>query len=196
MQYNMKRVAGLLLFVGILQFLFSLMAAEFFYPGYSVSQNFISDLGATCRSTCQIFQPSSFIFNSSLVITGVFVIASGYFYSKAKVPKSRALIILLWIAGISSAGVGLFPETTGIIHTIFSVIVFFSMAFASIFSFRVTKMPLKILSVILGLFTLSFIFLYIGKIYLGLGAGGAERFIVYPVLFWALAFSGSLMSSE
>src|SRR5579875_2759701 len=110
MQYNMKGVAGLLLFIGILQFLFSLMAAEFLYPGYSVSQNYISDLGATCRSTCQIFQPSSSIF-----------------------------------------------------HTIFSVIVFFSMAFAAIFSYRVTKMPLKIISALLGLFTLSFIFLYIGK---------------------------------
>src|SRR5579875_1760350 len=116
--------------------------------------------------------------------------------SQGESAQKQALIILLWIAGIASAGVGLFPETTGIFHTIFSVIVFFSMAFAAIFSYRVTKMPLKIISALLGLFTLSFIFLYIGKIYLGLGAGGAERFIVYPVLFWALAFSGSLMSSE
>jgi len=183
----MRRLAGLLLFLGVLQLLFSIMLAEFLYPGYSVSRNYISDLDATCRNVCNVFQPSSSIFNSSLIVTAIFVVASGYFYYRSRVSKSRPLVILLWIAGIAAAGVGLFPETTGVIHSIFSVIVFFSMAFAAILSFRVTRTPLNIISVLLGLFTLSFIFLYIDKIYLGLGAGGAERFIVYPVLFWAVS---------
>ncbi|MEM3684322.1 MAG: DUF998 domain-containing protein [Conexivisphaerales archaeon] len=193
---NKRKLAGLLLFIGVLQFLFSLMLAEFLYPGYSVSQNYISDLGATCRTICQVYQPSSTIFNSSLVLTGIFVVAAGYFYWLSGGARSRLLTALLYVAGVSAAGVGLFPETTGILHSIFSIIVFFSMAFAAIASFRVIKQPLSTLSLLLGLMTLVFIFLYVGKVYLGLGAGGAERLIVYPVLFWALSFSGYLMSSE
>lgn len=187
------RIAGLLLFLGDVQFLFSLMLAEFLYPDYSISQNYISDLGATCRAVCTVYQPSSLIFNSSLIIAGILVALSAYTFLLEKIPRSRLLIAFLFISAISSAGVGLFPESAGVIHSIFALIAFFSLGLASISASRLTKVPLNAISLILGLLTIIFIFLFTGKIYLGLGPGGAERLVLYPVLFWGLAFSGWMM---
>ena len=51
-------------------------------------------------------------------------------------------------------------------------------------------------SAVLGLVSLFMLVGYVGEIYLGLGAGGMERMIVYPVLVWALGFGGYLMAIE
>ncbi|MBU3966041.1 MAG: hypothetical protein KKG76_01510 [Euryarchaeota archaeon] len=69
---NFKRASGVLLFTGAVLVIIGIHLAEFLYPGYSVSGNYISDLGATCRATCIVYQPSAFIFNSSLIILGFF----------------------------------------------------------------------------------------------------------------------------
>lgn len=193
---NSLKLSGLLYFIGVLELLFGMMIAEFTYPNYSVSQNYISDLGATCRAVCQVYQPSSAIFNSSLLFVAIFVVAATYFLWISKLKRGKVLSIFLWVAGLAAAGVGLFPETAGSIHSIFSAIVFISMGIAAISAAFVIRQPLKILSAMLGLLTLGFTFLFLGRVYLGLGPGGAERFIVYPVLFWALAFSGYLMASD
>ena len=39
MKYDDRKVAGALLFVGSVRYLFGLVIAEAFYPGYSVSEN-------------------------------------------------------------------------------------------------------------------------------------------------------------
>jgi hypothetical protein len=36
--------------------------------------------------------------------------------------------------------------------------------------------------------------LYGSHVYLGLGAGGMERMVVYPVLLWSIGFGGYLMA--
>lgn len=41
---NFKRAAGVLLFAGAVLFLTGMHIAEYLYPGYSVSGNYISDL--------------------------------------------------------------------------------------------------------------------------------------------------------
>lgn len=38
--------------------------------------------------------------------------------------------------------------------------------------------------------------LYGLNIYLGLGPGGMERMIAYPVLLWAIGFGGYMMSPQ
>ncbi|MCX9076244.1 MAG: hypothetical protein OIN88_16610 [Candidatus Methanoperedens sp.] len=43
--------------------------------------------------------------------------------------------------------------------------------------------------------TLAALVLYGSDIYLGLGPGGMERMIAYPVLLWGTGFGGYLMSS-
>jgi hypothetical membrane protein len=45
-------------------------------------------------------------------------------------------------------------------------------------------MPFSVISVILGLITLGALVLFMVGMDLGLGVGGMERMIVYPILMW------------
>jgi hypothetical membrane protein len=191
--------AGLALFIGAVQFGIGLILAEIYYPyppGYNVSTNYVSDLGATCTTggSCTIYQPTSDIFNGSIILLGLLIIVSAYFIQKSFAWKPATGLIAL--AGIGALGVGLFPETTGIWHSIFSLIVFLFAGLSAIITFWLQKPPLSYISIILGAVTLAALFLYVGNIYLGLGAGGMERMVVYPVLLWALGFGGHLMGLE
>lgn len=194
MKYSKGKIAGAMIFVGSAQFIIVLIVAEALYPGYSISQNYISDLGATCRLTCQVVQPSSMIFNSSVFLLGLLAIFSAYliwlgFYS-------RILSVLIAITGLGAMGVGLFPETAGSIHHIVSLITFVFAGLSAIVSYRLQKAPLSYFSILLGAMTLGALTLYISDTFLGLGPGGMERMIVYPALIWATAFGAHLIASS
>jgi len=111
---NNRCLAGAFMFAGGVQFVVGMILAEIFYPGYSVSENYISDLGATCRDTCIIYQPSAFIFNTSAIILGILILLSSYCIWLGF--QDLLLSILVGISGLGAFGVGLFPETTGMIH--------------------------------------------------------------------------------
>jgi hypothetical membrane protein len=185
--------AGALLFVGVAQFSVFLIVAEAVYPGYSVSDNYISDLGATCRSQC-LFFPSSPIFNSSIIILGILILASVYFLSKSSARKP--FLVCITISGIGCIGVGTFTEAAGIFHGIFSLITFVFIALTAIFAYSIQRSPMRYFSVIAGLATFIALILFETNTFLGLGVGGMERMIVYPVMVWALGFGGHLMASE
>ncbi|WP_410969259.1 DUF998 domain-containing protein, partial [Salmonella sp. SAL04284] len=73
------KIGGAALFVGGVQYSIAFILAEVLYPGYNVSQNYISDLGATCRAaSCQVFQPSATIIDVSLVTFGLLIILAAY----------------------------------------------------------------------------------------------------------------------
>ena len=194
MKYSDGKIAGALIFVASAQFIIALIVAEALYPGYSVSQNFISDLGATCRATCLVVQPASMIFNSSVTLLGLMAIVASYFIKRQF--RSLVLAILVIMTGLGATGVGVFPETAGVIHHIFSLITFVFAGLSAIASFRVQKVPSKYLSVLLGVMTLVALALYVSNTFLGLGQWGMERMIVYPALIWAVGFSASLMASD
>ena len=61
---------------------------------------------------------------------------------------------------------------------------------------RLQKKPMLYFSIVLGLVTLVALVLYIGSEYLGLGPGGMERMIAYPVLLWAIGFGGHMMATD
>ena len=201
--------AGIALFVGAVQFGISLVLAEIYYSAYgplnvsasgnstgyaySVYNNYISDLGALCRTTCTAV-PSALLFDTSIIILGLLILAAAYFLQQGFHWKPATAMIA--IAGIGALGVGLFPETTGIWHHIFSLITFLFTGLAALVTARFQKKPMFYFSIILGLATLAALFLYIGSEYAGLGPGGMERMIVYPVLLWAIGFGGHLMASE
>jgi len=52
-----------------------------------------------------------------------------------------------------------------------------------------------VLSLISGLTSLTALALFATNNYLGLGHGGMERLIVYPVLAWGLLIAGYLLSA-
>jgi hypothetical membrane protein len=179
MEYENRKIAGLLLFVGGVQCLLGIIVAEALYPGYSTSENYISDLGVG---------PSALIFNSSVFLLGVFGVAGVYFIQRAF--NSRLFSVLLAMTSIGAMGVGLFTEDAGMIHGLFSLITFLFAGISAIVSYKLEKPPLSYVSAILGIMSLLALVLFASGIYLGLGKGGMERMIAYPVLLWAIGFGG------
>ncbi len=184
MGMNSKKIAGTLLFVGTAQFLFMMILAEMLYPGYSVANNFISDLGVGATAP---------IFNSSIILFGVMLVLAGFFIRRGYKDEYYPEVVAL--SGVGALGVGLFPETTGDIHLSFAFIAFFFGAIAAIMAYKLEKIPLRYISIILGIISLAA--LVLGSVFgidLGLGRGGMERMIVYPILVWGIAFGGQLMA--
>jgi hypothetical membrane protein len=192
--------AGLALFLGVVQFGIFEMIAEFVYPGYSVSSNYISDLGPPCSNGAACpSQTSWFIFDASISLMGLCILVSAYYLYRYF--RWKPISVLVGIAGFGAVGVGVFNESAPyMLHDIFSLIVFIGIGLAALVSFRLQKAPLGYFAIVLGLITLVSLVLYIpdsgasAGSYLGIGPGGLERLIVYPVLFWSLAFGGHLMA--
>jgi hypothetical membrane protein len=190
-----RRTLGVFLFIGAAQFVLGLLIAEFLYPGYNASANYISDLGATCHDkSCIIYQPSAYIFNTSIFIFGCIVFFVSYFIWREF--QNCMISPLFTITGMGMIGVGLFPETAGIFHTIASFITFFFGGLSAIGTYKLANPPFAYLSVIMGMISLIVLALFGSKIFLGLGPGGMERMIAYPLLIWVLGLGGNLMSSE
>jgi len=200
--------SGIAIFVGSAQFSILLIVSEIYYSAYgtplypyyngyaySVSANYVSDLGATCPNSgpCYI-PPSALLFDSSIALLGLLILVGAYFLHRAF--KWTPATVLIALAGVGALGVGLLPETTGVWHSIFSLIVFLFAGLSAIVTYRFQKKPMSYFSVILGVITLIALLLYVPNVYLGLGAGGMERMVVYPTLVWSLAFGGHLMALE
>jgi len=187
--------AGTTIFLGVVQFTMAIILAEVYYPGYSVGQRTVSDLGATCTSgTCVVEQPSATIINLSVMLLGVLVLTGAFYIQRAFHWKPASGLIAL--AGVGAIGVGIFPETAGVLHGLFSLIAFLSSGLSAVVLARFQRKPLFYFSIILGSITLVALVLYLGGFDLGLGQGGMERMIIYPSLLWGIGFGGNLMSAE
>jgi hypothetical membrane protein len=184
-KYDDRKIAGLLFFIGGVQNILGLIIAEALYPGYSTSENYISDLG---------IGPSSLVFNSSIFLLGVLIVGGAFFIHRAY--NLKLLSIVVAISGVGAMGVGLFPMDAGVLHGVFSLITFLFAGLSAILSYKLQKPPLYYFSLVLGSFSLLALLLFASGIYLSLGKGGMERMIAYPVLLWNIWFSGQLMSNS
>lgn len=192
MGYDSREVAGALVFVGGTQFVLGMLVAEALYPGYSISQNYISDLGAG---------PSAAIFNSSVFLLGLMVVAGSYFVQRFF--RNRLVTGLLVLAGVGAMGVGIFPENYPVMHEIVSDVAFIFGGLAPIAAYRLLRKPFNYFSAVLGLVSLCAMVLLsaqytfgLGEQYfLGLGPGGMERMIMYPILLWEMGLGGYLVAS-
>lgn len=193
MLFSDRRLAGALAFIGAVEGFVGISLAEELYPGYSVSANPISDLGATCAGTCTIVEPASIVFTASVILLGGFVIAASYFINRAT--QRRLLTSFLFLTGIGAVGVGVFSETTGIVHGVFSLIVFLFGGLSAISSYQVEETPMNYLSILLGALTLAALVLYVSGNYLAIGQGGMERMVAFPALLWGVGFGAYLMKS-
>lgn len=192
MKLSDGRVAGALFFVAASQFVLGLVIAEALYPGYSISENYISDLGVG---------PSAMYFNSSIFLTGLLLIIGAYFLQRAL--DYKVLTVLVVLTAIGSMGVGVFTEDSGAIHMVVSIIAFlfgglsatFSAICSYVHEFKLLKTPFSVIVAILGLMSLSAMALFAGKVYLSLNFGGMERMILYPLLMRGAGFGGYLIAS-
>ncbi len=190
------KTAGALLFAGGSQFLMSMLIAEAVYPSYSVSANFISDLGVWGKMSAPIF-------NTSIVISGLLTLGAAYLIQKTF--RKRGFSAIVALSGTGPLLVGFFPENTilvnvvPVIHSLAALIAFIFGGLAAITSYRLTISPFKYFSVALGVVAIVALVLFLGTINsgsLGVGAGGLERMIAYPTLLWEICFGGYLMATS
>ncbi|HLI45824.1 MAG TPA: DUF998 domain-containing protein [Geobacterales bacterium] len=184
--------AGLLFTIGVIEFFIGLLWAEATYPGYSIANNTISSLGSMiCQGDqCHFNEPAASIFNSSVTILGILIVIGAYLLWNMQ----RGLAITLIITGIGAIGVGLTLafHSAPILHTLVSFITFLFAGISALLSTTIFKNWLRFVSPLMGLVSLISMVLFATGNYLGLGIGGMERMIVYPVLLWGLAFGGYL----
>lgn len=196
------RRAGALFIFGGLLFLLLTTAAESVYPNYSARDNAMSDLAAVGTSTTAIEETA--ILGLGLCWTlGAYLL-----YRRA---GSRVLLALNLVPGLGFLLAGLSPENVNIVaHSAGALLAFPFGAAAAILSYRVIRTPLRYFAAALGalsLFATSVIFFgyrVIGPCgacsynealdKLGLGLGGWEAMILYPLLVWLVGFGGYLLS--
>src|SRR5207245_7446582 len=105
-----RQWAGLFLFVGIAQFaVIGLTVSEAVYSeasptGYSISQNYISDLGVG---------PAALIFNPSIILVGVLVLAAAWFVGRRVGAGIFPTVVRLAGAGATAAGWSTEPSAGG-----------------------------------------------------------------------------------
>lgn len=184
-------------FVGFM----GIITAEVLYPDYSTRQD-ISDLGSTRPPDPVIHEPSATIFNTTMLVTGAMVVLAAYLLYR--VMDRRGFPIALAVFGISAFGVGVFPGNVTPWHGIFALLTFFSGGIAVVLSARVVTRPFSLLCGLFGgisLLVLVSVFFY-GLVVRGpsplafLGAGGIERWVVYPLIVWLPAFGGYLLAGD
>ena len=201
MSNSRGKVAGVLFFIAVTQFILGLTIAEALYPGYSLADNYISDLG---------IGPSAVVFNSSVFLLGLLLLVGTSFLRHSS--NFKTVNTLLFLMAIGAMGVGIFTKDFTVAHGAVSSMAFFFAGLSAIASFKVLKKPLSLISIILGAMTLGALVLFsIGMItsgsltsniaydsnfYLGLGPGGMERMIVYPALIWLAGFSWHLATQR
>lgn len=190
------------MFVGGAQFILAVIVGEALHAGYTVFSGHLSDLGA---------EPYSAVFNSSVLIVGIFFIGTSYYARKA-FPDNHLLANLLLVSGVGPILVGVFSENAisnagslginglaglfGVLHYIGAVIAYLFGGLAAVVSRKLARQPLSGLFVVLGVLTLAFLVLNLSGVHTALGPGGIQRMIVYPELIWAIGLGGHLMGRE
>jgi len=204
-------LAGTLLLIGGAWTILSITVAESLTPGYSVSKETISGLGSpifsgACNdvpSCVAPIQPASAIFVFAKVLNGILWIWSGSILRGATGHRRFALAIS--VVGVANIVVGAsyiplylggtsagFVVTTGAVHAAGALTTFVLVPIAAISTYRFTRAPLRYFSLVLGAFALAANFLWLTGNYFGMGYGGMERMVAYPLYVWGIGFGASI----
>lgn len=180
-----RKIAGALWFIGVSQFMLLMMIAQAVYPGYNAGANWISDLGVWGT-------PSALIFNSSVFAFGLIGLVGCILLRGDK--ELGRLPLLIAISSIGAMGVGILTEGSGGFHTLFASLAFGVGAIACLYCYRFKFVPLRYIYLGLGIMALTAFLLTAAKINFGLGMGGIERMILYPMAIWEVSLSTLLMN--
>jgi hypothetical membrane protein len=183
--------SGLLLFLSGFLIFMGIITAEIFYKKpYNTRDNYISELGAPLPPETLIPEPSAKIFNYSMIFSGLMIMIATFFVQQ--VLRKLITSIPLGLFGIGILGVGVFPGNIAPWHGIFALLLFVAGGVGAITSYKILSSPLRYVSILLGIITLTFL---IGYRYFipCLGVGGAERGVFYPSIFWLTGLGGYLL---
>ena len=193
-RFNAITLSGSFFLIGGIQWFLGLLAAESWYDGYSSRIDYVSDLGTG---------PTALIYNSSVFLMGLLVVIGSFFLYQAR--GKKILPVLLILSGIGAMGVGIFPADQQPMHSVFTLLAILFGAFGLIASYPHQKKPMSIIAVVLGAMSLvlSFVFFpYLGlpvgstETFLGMAKGSMERWAIYPILAWIIAFGSYLIGTS
>jgi len=193
-KFNAIALSGSFFVLGGIQWFLGLLAAESWYDGYSNRIDYVSDLGTG---------PTALIYNSSVFLMGSLIVIGSFFLYQAR--GRKILPALLTLSGIGAMGVGLFPANLQPMHSIFTLLAILFGALSLIASYTHQKKPMSIIAVVLGAMSLvlSFVFFpYLGlpvgstETFLGMAKGSMERWAIYPILAWIIAFGSYLIGTS
>jgi hypothetical membrane protein len=192
-RYDSLKIGGVLYIIAAFQFFVFELVSETLYAGYSVANNYISDLGATCvappsTSSCLTHQPSATIFDTTVFLLGLILLVGTIFVYRGT--RKKPYFIVTLVADIAVLLVGVFPENTGWIHVGISIVLFLFLGISLILSWTIVRGSVfRYLTVAFGALTLYFNYLPVPA---ALGVGGDERLIVISALAGILALGGYL----
>jgi hypothetical membrane protein len=184
-----NKIAGLLFFILAAQFIAAMMLSAAIVTGYDFKNSAISDLG--------VYTSTALLFNTSVVVLGLFNILGGYFYYKTH--QKKWLFVIFALAGIGAVLTGLFPLNTGDIHSLAALVAFLFFNIEVFGSGILLHGPMKVIAFLLGIVgTIFVIIMIIGDsgntaVFGIIGHGGTERMIVYPALLWLMLLGGYLI---
>jgi hypothetical membrane protein len=185
--------------MGASVFLLLTTAAESIYPNFSLQNNAISDLAAIGASTTVIEETAIFVLSICWML--------GAFYLFRN--SGRGLLTLNLIPGLGFFVAGASPENVNLVLHSLGTVAFPVGAIAALLSYRIIRSPFRYLSIVLG--TLSLVSTFIifigwrvvcgtcgytaGLSQLGLGLGGWESMIIYPLVVWLIGFGNYLITA-
>lgn len=164
---------------------------------FSLTHNYISDLGNTACADTEIgyvCSPLHGVMNASFVFEGLLMIIGGLMFARLYRANRLAWLGFLGfvVGGVGSVIVGLTPENTNLtLHTVGALLPFLIgnigllllglSRFTPSRAFNIYTLVSAVVALLgLGLFAL--------EIYPGLGAGGMERITDYPQVIWMIVF--------
>jgi hypothetical membrane protein len=175
-----------------------IITAETKYPvfrHYTTRQE-ISDLGGTRPPQGLVTQPAAMIFDTTMLITGVLLLAGAFVLWRLY--RNRLLTVASTLFGAGAFLVGIFPGNTAP-HANVAMIAFVFAPLTAIAALRVTSGPFRFMSLFAGL--LSLVALIAGELgdnstfVKSIGIGGTERWQVFPIILWLVFFGGYLLAS-
>jgi hypothetical membrane protein len=195
---RLAAVAGILYSSAGFVLLMGIITAETKYPifrHYTTRQE-ISDLGGTRPPHGLVTQPSAMIFDTTMLIVGVLLLAGAF--ALWRLYRNRLLTVVSTLFGAGALGVGIFPGNTTP-HPNVAMIAFVFAPLTAIAVFRVTSGPFRFMSLFVGLLSLAALVageLGDNNLFVKLiGIGGTERWQVFPIILWLAFFGGYLLAS-
>jgi hypothetical membrane protein len=200
-----KRTAGALVWLSSAQFFIAqAWVALAWTTPFSLFRNFISDLGNTgCglyKSEMQMYvcSPRHALMNASFVILGLSIVVGGVLTHESRRPGitrhfARGCMV---VAGIGGIAVGCFPENENLLLHSVGALAYFLCANVGLVALSRSAagaaVRAKGLTLTLGIIGIAATVLFFSGNYFGLGIGGTERLLVYPLPL-ALTLNGGLL---
>ena len=182
--------SGLMLFLAGFFIFMGILTGEIFYTSdFSIRDNYISEL-ASKINTGDFRQVSASIFDFTMIVAGLMVIAGTWFVNK--IFKKYLLTIPMVLLGAGLTCFGIFQGQILPTHDIFALVIFLCGSVSAIVSFKIVNAPLKYIFACFGIIVL--VLLTFQKYFIPtLGVGGAERLLFYPVVFWIIGMGAYLL---